>query len=145
MTMRGFFVLIFICCGLMPVLLLGQTGSHTVIVKNLDNKKGNVFIGWYNSAQTYMNVNKAVLKKIVPVKDKAEVAVTFDQVNAGTYAIAVFFDVNGNGSLDKNFLGIPKEEYGFSNNIMPVTRSATFKEASFSVTTKPETITIKIK
>jgi uncharacterized protein (DUF2141 family) len=36
----------------------------------------------------------------------------------GEYAIAVFVDVNGNGKMDKNFLGIPKEQYGFSNNVM---------------------------
>jgi len=34
----------------------------------------------------------------------------------GQYAIAVYHDVNGNGKLDKNLLGIPSEPYAFSNN-----------------------------
>ncbi|ULQ50696.1 DUF2141 domain-containing protein [Flavihumibacter fluvii] len=143
--MRGVYVLLFLGIGCLPMLANGQAGSHTVIIKNLDKKKGNVFIGWYNSAQSYMDVSLAVLKKVVPVKDKEEVAVTFENVNPGVYAIAVFFDENGNGTLDKNFLGIPKEDYGFSNNVMPVTRSATFKEASFSISAKPETIVITVK
>ena len=34
----------------------------------------------------------------------------------GKYAISIFHDVNDNEELDANFIGIPKEPYGFSNN-----------------------------
>lgn len=34
----------------------------------------------------------------------------------GTYAVALFHDKNGNHHFDTNFLGIPVEGYGFSNN-----------------------------
>jgi len=34
----------------------------------------------------------------------------------GAYAIAVFHDENANKRLDRGFLGIPSEGYGFSNN-----------------------------
>jgi len=34
----------------------------------------------------------------------------------GTYAIAVFHDENDNHHFDTNFLGLPVEGYGFSNN-----------------------------
>ena len=34
----------------------------------------------------------------------------------GEYAVSVYHDVNGNGVFDKNWLGIPKEPYGFSRN-----------------------------
>ena len=40
----------------------------------------------------------------------------FDPIPAGTYAVACFHDENGNGTLDKNFLGIPKEGVCVSNN-----------------------------
>ena len=38
-------------------------------------------------------------------------------VKPGSYAIAVFHDVNGNGRLDRNFIGFPSEPYGFSNDV----------------------------
>ena len=41
----------------------------------------------------------------------------FNDIPPGTYAIAVFHDENANGKLDKNFLGIPCEGYGASNNV----------------------------
>ena len=38
------------------------------------------------------------------------------EIRPGTYAIGVYIDENENGKLDTNFFGIPKEQYGFSNN-----------------------------
>lgn len=143
--MRGIPIFLLFIFVFWPSLVNAQTGTQTVIIKNLDKKKGNIYIGWYNSEKTFMDANHSVLNKIVSVKDKDEVVVKFEKVQPGIYAIAVFFDKNGNGILDKNFLGIPKEEYGFSNNITPLTRSATFKEAGFTVNTMPETIIIKVK
>ena len=51
----------------------------------------------------------------------------------GEYAIAVFVDLNGNGKMDKNFLGIPKEQYGFSNNVMGTMAAPSFEQAKFEV------------
>ena len=143
--MGGFFILLLGCFGLLPSIGEGQSVAQSVVIKNLDNKKGSLYIGWYTSEKDFTDGNNATIKKIVPVQDKQEIAVKFDQVIPGVYAIAVFFDENGNGELDKNFLGIPKEVYGFSNNIIPLTRSATFKEASFIVAASAETIVIKVK
>ena len=39
----------------------------------------------------------------------------FEGLGAGSYAVLVFHDVNGNGELDQNFMGIPREPLGFSN------------------------------
>lgn len=38
-------------------------------------------------------------------------------VKPGRYAIAVFHDTNGNGKLDRNFIGLPQEPYGFANDV----------------------------
>jgi uncharacterized protein (DUF2141 family) len=38
-------------------------------------------------------------------------------VKPGSYAIAVFHDTNGNGKLDRSFIGLPSEPYGFSNDV----------------------------
>ena len=42
-------------------------------------------------------------------------AARFEGLAAGSYAVLVFQDVNGNGELDQNFMGIPREPLGFSN------------------------------
>ena len=46
----------------------------------------------------------------------SEVTCTFTGVAPGSYAVAVVHDENGNNKVDTNFLGIPKEGYGVSND-----------------------------
>jgi uncharacterized protein (DUF2141 family) len=41
----------------------------------------------------------------------------FENVAPGRYAIAAYHDVNGNGRLDTIPPGIPREPYGFSNDV----------------------------
>jgi uncharacterized protein (DUF2141 family) len=52
------------------------------------------------------------------VKAKAgSVEFRVENVKPGNYAIAVFHDLNGNGKLDRNLIGLPSEPYGFSNDV----------------------------
>ena len=56
------------------------------------------------------------------------------EVPPGVYAVAVYHDANSNGKLDANFLGIPKEGYGVSNDVRPRFRPPRFSEARVMVT-----------
>lgn len=122
-----------------------QTSTQVVRFKGLDNKKGKIYVAWYNSDDDFMKPQKAVINKVVDVSGKESVDISFDTVPAGTYAISAFFDENSNGKLDTNGLGIPKENYGFSNNVRPLTRAANFEEAKFEVKGKGEPIVIELK
>lgn len=56
-----------------------------------------------------------VQKKVHPLsQQKAELKLNLPP---GQYAIASFYDENGNQKLDRNLAGFPKEKYGFSNNV----------------------------
>jgi uncharacterized protein (DUF2141 family) len=48
---------------------------------------------------------------------------------AGTLTV----DVNRNNKMDRNFIGIPKEQYGFSNDARGSFGPPCFAEASFTV------------
>lgn len=83
----------------------------TVEISGVESADGEIRVGLYDEAQ--------FLKKplqVVRVKPaKGTVTGTFD-IAEGAYALSVIHDVNGNGKLDRNVLGIPKEPYGFSSN-----------------------------
>jgi uncharacterized protein (DUF2141 family) len=69
----------------------------------------------------------------------------FKNLVAGEYAAIVIHDENSNGVLDKNFLGIPREGYGASNNVRPAMSAPGYKESAFKVTVgAPTTISIKM-
>lgn len=55
----------------------------------------------------------------------------FSGIAPGTYAVALFHDENGNGKLDTNFLGIPREGVGVSNNKMRTLGPPTWEDSKF--------------
>lgn len=57
----------------------------------------------------------------------------FHDVPPGTYAVSVMHDENDNRKLDKNFLGIPTEGYGVSNNHTHAMSAPTWEESKFVV------------
>lgn len=58
------------------------------------------------------------------------------ELPTGVYAVGIFHDLNGDGALSKNFLGMPKEPFGFSNNARARFGPPSFEEAAISVKEK---------
>lgn len=69
----------------------------------------------------------------------------FKDVKPGKYALSVFKDENDNQRVDKSFLGIPKEEWGVSQNARPTLRAPRFDEAMFVVTESDDLIELNIE
>ena len=99
-------------------------------------------IGLYDSTSNFPR--KVSTGKVVKVTDK-EMQVTFSDIKPGNYAVSVLHDENQNKDLDLNKLGIPKEGYGFSNNVMGVIGPPSFRKARFRVPAGNSAITIKMK
>lgn len=55
------------------------------------------------------------------------------ELEAGTYSIGFFIDKNDNEKLDTNLLGVPKEQFGFSNDAMGRFGPPSFEAASFNL------------
>jgi uncharacterized protein (DUF2141 family) len=51
----------------------------------------------------------------------------------GKYAVGVYVDNNRNGRQDKNFFGVPKEKYGFSNDVRGMFGPPDFAAAAFDI------------
>lgn len=92
--------------------------------------KGEIRIAMFDSEQKYPE--DPVHAIVLPVERK-EVEWVVNDLPYGEYAIAVYHDKNKNGELDSNLLGIPKEDYGFSNNARGRFGPASWKDAKFIV------------
>ena len=121
-----------------PLIATSQSSTQTIVFHNLDKKEGKIYIAWYNKGEDFTKKDKIHLAKVVEARNTNTVKVAFENILPGTYAIAAFFDQNGNGIMDTNFFGIPK-------NVRPMTPANTFKEASVKMTGKENTISIKLK
>ena len=57
--------------------------------------------------------------------------ITFSEVPSGTYAVTAYHDKNGNQQMDFESNGIPKENYGVSNNQMNLYGPPLWEDAKF--------------
>ena len=117
------------------LILLGSVSlfahSLTVEVSNIEKSRGQILIGLYNQAEGFTQIDTVYKKALLTTLDDTTLSYTFTDIPDGEYAISIFHDENSNNELDTNFLGIPKEGYGFTNNVRPTFRPATFDEAKF--------------
>lgn len=67
---------------------------------------------------------------VIKVRDR-QARCDFEDIAPGSYALAVVHDENMNGKLDVNWLGIPVEGYGFSNDASALLGAPSFAAASF--------------
>ena len=104
---------------------------HVGIV-NLHNDRGQVLCEIFASADGFpKEPDKAIAKTQSSIKDSAATC-DFAGIAHGTYAVSVFHDENGNGVLDTNFLGIPKEGVGASNDAKGSFGPPKFNDAKFN-------------
>jgi uncharacterized protein (DUF2141 family) len=102
-----------------------------VRVVNLRNSTGQVICTLWNSPLAFPTDSSRALGQIaVPIKDNAAVC-NFGGLAPGKYALVAFHDENSNGKFDRNWLGLPKEGYAFSNNVRPVFSPPSFRAAAF--------------
>lgn len=121
------------------------TGGYnlTFSVKGVQSNKGVLMAALFSDEKIMTKCVDDMLNKIpcVPAKsgffkpdsNKTVNSITFDNLAKGKYAAIVFQDLNGDGTLNTNFLGMPLEPYAFSKNAIGLFGPANFKQASFNL------------
>jgi uncharacterized protein (DUF2141 family) len=126
----------------------GSSASIIVKVSGFPDQRGRCACALYNKVQGFPSDRSQVYRnasgKIGP--DLSAVC-EFKNVPTGTYAIALFHDAYLTGKMKKNFVGIPQEGYGFSNDAKPHTLSApSFKECAFQHdASQPTNLTVTLQ
>jgi uncharacterized protein (DUF2141 family) len=126
----------------MASLMCRAQGDLTVNIENIENNKGDILIGIYDSLARFPR--KVSTGKVIKVTGK-EMQVKFSDIKPGNYAVSVLHDENQNKDLDQGMLGKPKEGYGFSNNVMGVVGPPSFRKARFHIPDGKSSISITLK
>lgn len=119
-----------------------ENDDLVVIVSGLRSQEGNVHIALYDDPDQFPDPNGMI--------DTAEATIidgtarhNFTGLPSKRYAIAVYHDENDNDEFDQGFLGIPLEDYAFSNNAKVFLGPPSFDDAAFILTT-PIAVTIQL-
>ena len=124
--------------SMMTAMLLAATAapasegeaSLTVTVEGLA-PQGAVMMALFDAPDAW-DGGEAVAGQRVAV-DGSSVTVEFGALPAGDYAIRMYHDVDGDGELDMNLMGIPSEPFGFSNNARGRFGPASWDDAVFTL------------
>lgn len=123
---------LFPCLFFSPSALSAQNvGVLTVEIQNVQQAKGSIQIALFKDPETFTRQDAALYGEILKVEQKKTYHWVLKDLNYGEYALAVFHDLNNNGKLDKNLLGIPKEPYAFARKEPSKWRNPAFGEVSF--------------
>jgi uncharacterized protein (DUF2141 family) len=89
-------------------------GDLTIEISGITPGRGQIYVAVYDRPETFPTAGQQQTGQILESSGQSLV-VHFKDLPPGEYAAVAFQDVNGNGKLDKNFIGMPTEPYGFSN------------------------------
>jgi len=109
-------------------------------------KPGTAFIAIYNNSLDFNSGDESKNRITYALKENVKKG-SFSKVvmvEHGTYGIKIYIDKNNNNKFDFNIIGIPKEQFGFSNDAISLLGPPSFKNASFDVLDN-KTIYIKMK
>lgn len=102
----------------------------TIHVQNIKSLKGEIIIGVFNTDKDFLKDGVAIKNYTIAV-DKATETIVIKDLPKGEYAVSLYHDENSDNECNRNFLGIPKEAYGFSNNVKPKFSAPSYKDCKF--------------
>ena len=131
-------------CFIAPLLAanLASAAELTVQIEDVKSSEGQLTVAVYNSSDTFLK------KPLTGVRTQATTegkTLVIKDLPPGEYAIVVMHDVNQNGKMDKNFLGIPTEDYAFSNNAMGKMGPPSFDAAKFQLPEAGFTVKVSLR
>lgn len=122
---------------MLPLLLLAVTAARdpvtvTVTVQNVQSTQGQVAVAVYGR-DGFPKKGEQLMGVMVPATSP-EVTARLEGIPPGTWAIAVFHDLDGDDTLDSNFIGYPTEPFTFSGEPMGRLSPPSFDKAKVTLT-----------
>ena len=131
----------------MPIVNASFLDEGIVVVEamnmffHIKNKKGSINIALYKSDTDFKQEKFSYVNRISADSDGV---IVFNRIDYGNYGVAVYHDENENFKLDRNFVGMPAEGYGFSNNVKGQFGPPGFKDTSVSMNQSETNLSIQL-
>lgn len=123
-----------------------QAADLTVVVGNVTSNAGNVMVGLFDSAAAFPKTVTQGAMAAAAGRDAAGwVTLVLRDLAPGTYAVSAYHDLDANGQLNNNLMGLPVEPYGFANNARGSFGPPSFQAASVVLPAQGLAIELKVQ
>lgn len=116
-----------LCGALLLSAGLAPAADLTILVEDVKSSDGQIMVAVYDTADSFQR-QPAGVARVAAVAGTT--TVVLKDLPTGRYAVTLYHDANGNGRLDRNPLGMPVEDYAFSNNALGRQGTPEFDSAS---------------
>jgi uncharacterized protein (DUF2141 family) len=104
-----------------------------VEVTGFHSDKGQLLLRLYNAEEGFPSDAKKALREVKHSISKGRATVELANLPPGSYAVGCVHDENGDGKLERNFVGAPKEGVGASNDARGRMGPPSWKDARFEL------------
>ena len=117
---------------LMAALPAKADDEVTVLISGIGEPIGNIVITAFDNDDNWLK--QPVLEESIALTDDLEQPLAIKiSLPAGSYGFQVYHDLDGNGEMKTNFIGIPKEPTGVSHGAKGKFGPPKFKDAAVDV------------
>ena len=109
---------------------LSTEQSVVIAVAGAGSDTGTIMVAVYDASAKFNDPSQAVFLQSLEIQNGAANWSIRAESLPKKFAIAAFHDENGDGTLNRNPLGIPTERYGFSRNARGLTGPPEYDRAS---------------
>ncbi|MFT6212561.1 MAG: hypothetical protein ACJARD_000686 [Alphaproteobacteria bacterium] len=122
------------------------SANLTVNIDNITSNQGHIECALFdeNHAKAFPTKPKQAILTQRQIVSQKNLICQFDGLNAGTYALSVYHDVNDSGDIDTNFIGIPNEPMGATNNPKGFFGPPSFSDAAIKLD-KNQIVTVTLQ
>ncbi|MDC8785951.1 DUF2141 domain-containing protein [Roseateles koreensis] len=111
-----------------------QAADMTLEVQGISANEGQILVAVFAETKDWLRRPVLVARADAAEQKNGTLLIQLHDLPEGVLALNVTHDLNGNGRLDMNAMGLPIEPYGFSNNAVGMFGPPSFEKAAFSVT-----------
>lgn len=101
-------------------------------VQGVRNARGHVLVALYRPTDGFTETKSTAFRTNKVAAANGTVAIEFNDLPAGSYALAIFHDENDNERIDTGFFGVPVEGFCFSNDARGLFGPPSFKSAALT-------------
>lgn len=95
---------------------LAQAADLSIRIDKVGSSEGQLMVALYDAG----GFLKQPLRNASVAASAGATSLVIKDLAPGDYGIAVYHDVNGNGKMDRNLMGIPVEPFAFGRNAQGV-------------------------
>jgi uncharacterized protein (DUF2141 family) len=124
----------FIAALIITQFSFSQNAQLEIEISGISEIKGKIQIAIFNDSALFPQKGKAYRVEYFDVSAQV-MQVLIADLPYNDYGIVLFHDLNSDKVCNLNFIGIPKESYGFSNNVKPMLRAPSFESTKVNLNT----------